>query len=126
ENTTTGGFPDARGYRIDCRDPEQITFPSRSTVKQFQVDWAGGAWKMPRAITADGSPSQIRIEGDEDHAVLSGTLVHELPSALKNITVVVVLGQKPITVHDANPGQAAFLPNARAVDLPNPWAPGDL
>lgn len=127
EGTAAGNFPDARGYRVDCKNPDQVTYPSRSTVKQFQIDWAGGAWKMPRPVKADGSPGDIRIEGDPEssQAKLRGILVHNLPAAIKDAVIVVVLGEKDVAASDASPGNPGFLVRARAGKLPAAWEPGE-
>lgn len=122
----SGSFPDARGYPIDSRRPSEVTFPSRSTVKQFQVDWAGGAWTMPRPVDGSGGPGEIRLEGTRENPVaLRGLLVHDLPAALREVTIVTVLGQKDISRSDAATNTPPFLADARAVVLPNPWAPGE-
>jgi hypothetical protein len=127
EGTQNGNFPDARSYRVESKDPDRITYPSRSTVKQFQIDWAGGAWKMPRPIKPDGSPGDIRIEGDPESsaAKLRGILVHNMPAALKDVIIIVVLGEKDISVGDASPGNPAFLARTRTGSLPAPWEPGE-
>jgi hypothetical protein len=85
------GFLDAREYQIDGRDPTRLDLPSRSTVKQIQLDWAGAPrlnWIMPR-------PNQgvaVRAEGSK----LLGTLVHELPGALRDVVIAHVMVQQPI------------------------------
>ncbi|VAX41267.1 hypothetical protein MNBD_PLANCTO03-488, partial [hydrothermal vent metagenome] len=49
-----GSFPDAREYAIDARSPDRLTFPARATVKQVQLDWAGGlAWQSIRPVTTE-------------------------------------------------------------------------
>src|SRR5690606_18920338 len=121
----SGSFPDARGYPIDSRRPSEVTFPSRSTVKQFQVAWAGGAWTMPRPVDGSGGPGEIRLEGTREHPVaLRGLLVHDLPAAGRELTNVTGLGQKDISPSDTSTNTPRFLADPRAVVLPNAWAPG--
>jgi hypothetical protein len=94
-------FPDARGYTIDGRLPAGATVPARSTTRTMQIDWAGGPrWKMPAPVTQTG-PGQFALGGQlvlnraaDREPLVSGILVHEMPSALSNVVVVVVKGQE--------------------------------
>lgn len=81
-------FPDARQYVMDASDPRRLVVPTRSTVKQFRADWMGGAvWEMPVPPTPQDRPVAT-AEG------LRGTLVHNLPGELTNVTIVLNLGQE--------------------------------
>ena len=106
------GFLDARDYRIDARDPARLDLPSRSTVKLTQLDWAGAPrWKMPRPFHEEG----IRAEGSR----LLGSLVHELPGPLTDVTIVHVQGQRPLGA-DLRP---RLVSNVQFWKLPGSWAP---
>jgi hypothetical protein len=104
-----------------------VTFPTRSTVKQFRIDWAGGPrWKMPRPVAAEGqtgSPIKLSKQGNRD--VLQGTLVHELPGELQDVVIVVNKGLKDYTsaLHARN--QHPLLADVKAFSLPASWRPGD-
>lgn len=83
------GFLDAQEYTVDGRDPVELRVPARSTVKQVQLDWAGApVWKMPRPVES----APLRLESGR----LVGQIVHELPGALSDVLLAVVIGQQPI------------------------------
>lgn len=108
-----GGFLDAREYAVDARDPTRLDFPSRSTVKLAELDWAGAPrWKMPRPFHDEG----IRVDGTK----LLGALVHELPGPLEDVTLAVVLGQRPVGA-DLRPRLVSAV---QFWKLQEPWAPG--
>lgn len=117
------GFPDARGYRIDCKNPDQATIPTRATVKQLQADWAGAStWKMPRPTGDSPEDAQIRFADESAPSILKGTLVHELPAALTDVVIIVNMGQKDITrSFVGTPGLTSKL---ATFILSNPWGPG--
>lgn len=83
-------FPDARTYAIDGRRSDALTVPTRATVKQFRVDWAGGpTWKMPIPLdylTLHESPPP-------QQPLVTGRLRHDLPGTLNDVRVIVVQGQ---------------------------------
>lgn len=88
-NAQRSGFLDAREYQVDGRDPTQLDLPSRSTVKQVQLDWAGAPrWGMPHPYQG----GEIRADG----AKLIGALVHELPGPVHDLLICHVIGQQPI------------------------------
>lgn len=106
-----GGFLDAREYRVDARDPVRLDFPSRSTVKQAQLDWAGSPrWKMPRPFHEEG----IKAEGSK----LFGALVHELPGSLKDVTIAYVQTQQPVGADM----RARLISQVWIWKLPQDWA----
>lgn len=99
--TTLGSqFPDAGGYAVDARSPSVLRVPSRATVKQFQVDWAGGPpWRMPTPVIKNGAGEfeaggSIRL-ADRETGVswVEGLLRHDLPGELTDVTIAVVRGQ---------------------------------
>jgi hypothetical protein len=124
-----GSFPDARGYRIDARSPDQYTVPTRSTVKQFQVDWAGGSkFKMIHPLPIDGAdgPAELRLISGGNRPVLRGILTHDLPGPLQDVAIVVIEGQSDITGWWRNAGfHPALTKRSYAIRLANPWAPGE-
>lgn len=123
-----GGFPDLRGYRIDSRSPGALTFPARSTVKQFQIDWVGGpAWSMPRPETpSDGEPAIRLLEARRGQPVLRGVLRHGLPGPLRDVVAIVVRAQKPLSDSLVSAATPALLSSVViASRQPGDWAPGD-
>lgn len=126
------GFPDSRPYIIDARRPDTMTVPSRSTSKRIQVDWAGGpAWEMPRPTGPDGTGTgELKLNQEWDlgssKPLIEGSLVHGLPTALQDVTLIVVKGQVPLRRAPAS-GLGALSPdplvNAYAFSLED-WPPG--
>lgn len=102
DESSWSGFPDSRGYIVDTRKPDRITVPTRSTSKVIQADWAGGpAWKMPIPTGPDGKGSgELTLNPDwqrrGNSALLTGTLVHELPGPLRDVTLIVVQRQSTL------------------------------
>lgn len=96
-------FNDARGYVVDARKPDTAAFPARATTKQIQVDWAGvlpADWVLPHPVGMDSSTPigrEIRIvtrkepKAGERKWGIEGKLVHNLPAAMKNVCVAVVI-----------------------------------
>ena len=134
EKQSSAGFPDARGYRVNSRDPDHYSIPTRSTVKTFQVDWAGGpVWKMPRPVPdASGKTSTLSAtlterERGEKGVSLTGSLVHELPEALRDVVIVVNLGQRDLsrTGFSGPLGAWRLTADLFAATLPQPWEPGE-
>ncbi len=116
-------FPDARGYPVSTKAPRSITFPTRQTVKQLRADWSGGpTWKMPMPVGADGQAGTGELKLLEGRRV-EGKLVHELPGALRDVTILVVREQqqvgKPLGDSMVSPCYSFRL----AAD--NPWEPGE-
>jgi hypothetical protein len=131
ENQSSAGFPDARGYRINSRDPDNYSVPTRSTVKQFQVDWAGGpVWKMP-SPGADASGKIIELTAEPimrgtsiSDVKLTGSLTHDLPEALRSCKIVVNLGQRDVNRSRAGSGARSLVSDFFVVTLDKPWEPG--
>jgi hypothetical protein len=128
-------FPDARPYPVDARSHGGIRVPARATVKQFEIDWAGGPrWRMPIPVKADGSAvtpndpeadlrvTQVRDERDQLVTRISGALQHELPAPLTDVFVIVVRGQNRV----AGTQTDQLLSFGNAYVLPDPWAPGQV
>lgn len=81
-------FPDARSYEADVRSMTSLTVPARSTIKTFQADWCGGPrWSMPVPAGPDQAPML------DSSGRLSGTLIHNLPGALKEVHIFLVRRQ---------------------------------
>lgn len=128
-------FPDARGYYADGRDPDMLRVPTRATVKQFQIDWAGAPrWRMPTPVSADGDGgggepvaigSEIRLEetpGVKPGWRLTGTLTHNLPGPLTDVVIIVV--RRQAALGDTSP-TLALVGLAAAIIPPNAlWEPG--
>lgn len=90
-NSQRSGFLDGREYQVDGRDPILLDLPSRSTVKQVQLDWAGSPrWAMPHPYQG----GVIKADG----AKLTGALVHELPGPIHDLLICHVIGQQPVGV----------------------------
>lgn len=110
-----GSFPDARGYDVDARAPWSMTVPTRSTVKQIVMDWAGAPrWKMPVPVGDSGAIR--RVAGGK----LEGVLKHDLPGPLRDVVVIDVARQPRL---GAPPG--APITEARAYKWTREWAPGE-
>ncbi len=84
--STSGGFPDARGYAIDSRLPDRADFPSRSTIKPVRVDWAGSVnWKLPIPLGESPSPGvPPRLKVVERKAIDTGATIPGIEGRLKN------------------------------------------
>lgn len=118
-----GSFPDARSYRIDARSPDSVTFPARATVKQLQLDWAGGmAWDSIRPATqgTDDPMDAVGFTTDGGRAVLEGSLLHGLPAALEDVEVIVFRGQIPVQPSTL---QGRLLATGQAYEV-GEWQPG--
>lgn len=119
----SAGFPDTRPYAFDTRSADVLDFPARSTVKQFQVDWGGKPrWKLPLPERSGGEPDKpgrLWLEG----AKVRGAIKHEMPTELRNVTIVVVSRQLPMTQGNAA-GRDRLRANADAFTLTDPWPPG--
>lgn len=121
-----GSFPDARSYAINARSPQSLTFPARATVKQVQLDWAGGlAWESIRPVAASGEDPfrAVKITSQPGaRSVLEGKLVHGLPATLKDVRIVVFRGQIPV---QGSPTAGSMLARWNAWALnPGEWEPG--
>lgn len=143
--TSTGGsglasFPDARPYEVDARSPWRLDVPARATTKTFRADWAGGLpanWGMITPRSADGASvglgEELQLTRDPDvfnRWRISGKLTHGLPSALEDVTVIVVVGQDTLPL----PRNSRIMYSdgrlqARAWDFAapanKPWLPGE-
>lgn len=113
-------FPDARAYPVSARDPELMRFPARATEKTFRFDWAGPArWATPRAVESSGRASTLGIDSSGNPL---GSLTHQLPAPLRDVTVIVAEGQKPMSSQTGQPEVADF--RAFRLTNPNRWEPG--
>lgn len=125
----TASFPDARPYAVESRSPDSLTFPTRSTVKQLQFDWAGGA-----SLGGNGGmiqpypvPSKItlmpRRQGlDDETPTLTGTLIHQLPGNLTNVRIWIIRFQTPLFA-----SRGGLVPQAEVWQLgaADEWQPFD-
>lgn len=127
-----GGFPDNRSYRMETRRPDEIIFPSRSTVKELQLEWAGRAsWSMPDPIRQPGDLNEPKLrltepgEADENGTIVDyevhGELMHQLPAPLEDVVVLVNTGQ--ITIQEGARIDGKLTGNVLAYELAGPWAP---
>lgn len=139
-DSSDGRFPDSRAYPMVIGGVGSITVPSRSTVKHVMADWVGEpAWAMPAPLAPEGeSIGSLHLFSDEERAAielepgfskpdLSGVLVHDLPAALEDVTIIVVRGQsdlKPPRTSMTRMAGGQLLADARAYALRDPWAPG--
>lgn len=119
-------FPDTRPYPVEARSPSRITFPSRSTVKQFQADWAGDLrWAMPApTVASDGTVLPLQVTTGPTGLELSGSLVHGLPKPLRGTLVMWVKRPRAIPIRPTshrgdNPPFEADVVSIRAE-----WEPG--
>lgn len=98
---STGSFPDSRAYPIDTLSPDAMNVPVRSTVKTIQADWAGPpVLSMPRPINGD-QVGEIRLtpgwELNSGQPLISGTLIHDLPFALRDVHIIIVREQTRVS-----------------------------
>ncbi|NEQ52494.1 MAG: hypothetical protein F6K11_20515 [Leptolyngbya sp. SIO3F4] len=112
-------FPDARAYPVSARDPELMRFPARATEKTFRFDWAGPSrWPTPKAVEPSGRASTLSIDSDGNPV---GSLIHNLPVALRDVTVIVAKGQKQLASQTGLPEVADF--SAYKLTRPDRWQP---
>jgi hypothetical protein len=112
-------FPDARDYVYDLRTPEQITVPTRATIKQFRFDWLGGKrWSTPITVGAGWEPRITAAGG------LQGRITHDLPGPLEDVIVVFQPGQTG-DGHPDSDGDERVIAQAQrwAIDA---WNPGEV
>lgn len=119
-----GRFPDVRGYSIDARDPDRVTFPTRATVKQLEVQWAGealAAWRMPRPVLPEGAgdSGEPRLSID-DRGFARGVLRHDLAGDLVDVVVIAARRQNSI----GTALRDGLFVSARAAKRLR-WAPGE-
>ncbi len=124
-----GSFPDNRGYRVLAARPSAMTFPVRSTMKELTVQWAGPTrWPMPTPLGQDGQPGALEatpralgLPASEISSEALGRLVHDLPGALYDVTIIVNHG-----MYDVQPRVSPNRPimDASAFGLADAWAPG--
>jgi len=125
---TGSGFPDSRGYRIESRNPDDMTVPTRSTIKQFRVDWAGTPkenWILPVPIAGPTTqPGEVRLMPRQAPAegvhLLEGVLQHNLPAPLRDVAVIVIEEQTG-RGRDLVSEQTRSFAFLRSSD----WAPGE-
>lgn len=102
-------FADSQGYGVNSRSPSRMLTPARSTTKNYVGEWLGGpTWKMPLAYGEDGTtPGALTLVPDSSQRGwrVDGTLKHELPGTLKDVTVVVIRGQRPVKAAESYVGQ---------------------
>ena len=130
-----GSFPDAREYAIDSRNPDRLTFPARATVKQVQLDWAGGIeWESIRPRVAEDAdpfhavhfaPEGTTSPTGQRPPILQGQLIHNLPGALQNVQVIVFRRQVTLRAQTGL-AQGLLLTTANAWTLQGEWTPGQV
>lgn len=125
-------FPDARGYPVDTRSPDTLSVPTRSTAKQFQVDWAGGLpadWGMIHPIADSDVPigQEVRLvprtpeKPGERNWELRGAITHNLPRPLTNVAFVLVRGPRSARVDPPEPQFDALITMRPPKEA---WEPG--
>ncbi|MFO0831331.1 MAG: hypothetical protein U0637_05735 [Phycisphaerales bacterium] len=123
---TAGSFPDSRNYTIDTLTPDALDVPVRSTVKTVQADWAGPpVLGMPRPVDASGAGvGEIRLTPNwnigSSESPYTGTIAHDLPFSLTNVTIIIVKGQSRVT----GTAISDLLANADVLTVTGEWKPG--
>lgn len=128
-------FPESRTYLMDARSPSAVQFPSRSTTRAVEVDWAGPpVWSMPLPQPADGSiggeiGSELKLEvadprGAANRWTVTGSLTHQLPGPLRDVTIIVNRGQ-PLVTRLLPTGGGRLFADAGIRQLKDPWNPGE-
>ncbi|MBL9032296.1 MAG: hypothetical protein JNM80_11415 [Phycisphaerae bacterium] len=128
EGGSGSGFPDARGYRCESTSPDRLTVPTRATVKQFEAEWSGGPrWEMPRpqAIPGREGEPRLRVADVKGERKMEGALVHNMPSALTSVVIIVNVGQKNVARSLNGPGVRTLLSQVGVYSLPADWGPGE-
>ncbi|MCA9292380.1 MAG: hypothetical protein KDA20_01045 [Phycisphaerales bacterium] len=101
-------FPDARAYAWNIAQPQRITVPARSTIKQLRLEWMGGPrsmdakggsarWGNIRPLTDVDAPRQnlaMTGEGLGPNRPITGKLVHEMAAPLRNVKIIYCAGIK--------------------------------
>jgi hypothetical protein len=126
--TLARGFPDARGYTLAGDGASAITYPARSTIKEFQADWLGDpVWHMPRPVGEDPADENPRLTlspgvPQVGESAVTGSLRHGLPGALERVQVIVVHGQRDV----GGLGPAGrVISTVTAYRKTGPWEPGE-
>lgn len=119
-------FPDTREYALEAVGPGSVTFPARSTVKQFQIDWAGGTvWRAPFPAKPDGSAGgEIAVDAQGP----IGLLAHGMPGALENVTIIYVPRASSVVTPSILSGLRPASEGAWAISLPasRAWRAGEV
>ncbi|MFG0307280.1 MAG: hypothetical protein ACF8Q5_13805 [Phycisphaerales bacterium JB040] len=121
---TTQSFPDNRSYRASARSPDAMRVPARQTVKQFEIDWAGERrMGSIRVQSAPGDEPRLNLVYDEQRSwhYLEGELVHDFPSDLTEVKIILVQRLDPIRPRFSPADSYA---NVQIFTLGNtPWQP---
>ncbi|GJM18011.1 MAG: hypothetical protein DHS20C14_02240 [Phycisphaeraceae bacterium] len=122
---TVQTFPDNRDYTISARDPSAMTAPTRATVKQVQVDWAGedrlGMIQPMARVLGDPRVLELRDNERRSGQYVEGLLVHELPGALEDVVIVVIERQRPVRSAPLNNQTVSIV---SGYNLTGRWEPG--
>lgn len=126
---TVPAFPNAQAYAVQSRMPLNLRVPSRGTIKNVVTEWMGApVWKLPVPVAEPNLPQGVaqpteaqgslptlamrtfnpplRIEGGQSRIFeIIGGLKHELPTALRNVHVMVVMEPSDIRRNQAYTGQ---------------------
>lgn len=123
--TGTQSFPDARAYAVDVQRPESVTLPMRATMKEMQVDYAGGPrWRGLRPTIEGQEPKLVRRGESID---LAGTLTHDYPGQLSEIWFIVVTRQLDELAWQEQwekKNYSPLLARAHGWKVTGTWAPG--
>lgn len=116
-------FPDTREYTVDAERPDMLPAPARSTVKLVQAEWMGSSpWRTPYPVTADGQPGgELTVDAS---GRVSGRVRHELPSALTNVVILYVQGQRAFPARAESTDGAASPAVVYCAEQTSPWLPG--
>lgn len=100
-------FPDSRAYAWNIAQPQRLTVPARSTIKQVRLEWMGGPrsmdgaggprWGNIRPLTDDDTPRinpAMAAEGIGPNRPIAGKLVHDMAQPLRNVKVIYCAGIK--------------------------------
>lgn len=123
DGSAGSAFLDSQRYSLDSRRPDAVAFPSRNTVKSVRVDWSGApVWRGPIPVAGpDGQPGQLRAVRGTGRLEVRGGLRHELPSALRDVTVIVIGQQSAL----GRPSTGQLLAQGVAMSMAS-WEPGQV
>ncbi len=125
-------FPNPAIARVPVATPWELTVASRATSASFESAWVGSvprAWgRLPYASDSARPLVQRVVSGDPPRVQISGVIEHQLPSTLRNVSIVHVwplrseppVRKGPFSLHDPS----AQLPNHGRYFTMAEWAPG--
>jgi hypothetical protein len=121
----TQEFPNADRFRVDCapkrEDPAQLELPSRSTSTLVKARWRGSLTSVWGGLISEDPTDPVRTELVIDpntlqsRRTLRGTLIHNLPGDLEDISLIWIDDRRQRTPGYLREG-SGFVPWRKAID----------